>query len=75
MVMPCSRSAESPSTSSAKSGCELILEDHLAVVKQPPDQRRLAVIHRAAGDEAQHRLVLVLLKIGVDILRLSLIHI
>src|SRR3546814_12627163 len=32
---------------------ELILEDHFAVVKQPPDQRRLAVVDRSAGDEAQ----------------------
>jgi hypothetical protein len=47
---------------------QLILEDHLAVVKQPPDQRRFAVIDRSAGDEAQHGLVLVLHKIGVDVL-------
>src|SRR3546814_12704528 len=26
---------------------ELILEDHFAVVKQPPDQRRLAVVDRS----------------------------
>lgn len=32
---------------------ELILEDPLAVVQQPPDQGRLAVVDRAAGDEAQ----------------------
>ena len=83
MVMPCSRSAARPSTSSAKSiswPCvptfpgigfelaELVLEDHLGIVQQPPDQRRLAVIDAAAGDEAQHRLVLVLVEIGVDIL-------
>ena len=66
--MPCSRSASSPSTSRAKSISspvvpwraevlrqrrELILEDQLGVVQQPADQRRLAVIDRAAGDEAQ----------------------
>ena len=75
MVMPCSRSAARPSTSSAKSMfCalradllrvrlqrrELILEDHLRVVQQPADQRRFAVIDAAAGDEAQQALVLVL---------------
>jgi hypothetical protein len=74
MVMPCSRSAARPSTSRAKSislalgadllgvGFErrqLVLEDHLAVVEQPADQRRLAVVDRAAGDEAQQALVLV----------------
>ena len=83
MVMPCSRSAASPSTSSAKSISwpwvptslavgfqrgQLVFEDHLAVIEQPPDQRGLAVIHRPAGDESQHGLVLMLLQIGVDIL-------
>ena len=73
MVMPCSRSASSPSTSSAKSmsspfvPCllrialergELVLEDQLGVVEQPADQRRLAVVDRAAGQEAQQRLLL-----------------
>src|SRR5690606_9237489 len=43
-------------------------EDHLRIVEQAPDQRGLAVIHAAAGDETQHRLVLVLIEIGVDIL-------
>ena len=75
MVMPCSRSAARPSTSSAKSmfwpcvpirlriGLErgqLVLEDHLAIVQQPADQRRFAVVDAAAGDEAQQALVLVL---------------
>jgi hypothetical protein len=48
---------------------QLILENHLRVIKQPADQRRLAVVHRAAGDEAQQRLVLMLFEIGVDVLR------
>jgi hypothetical protein len=39
---------------------QLILEDHLAVIEQPADERRLAIVHRPAGDEAQHGLVLVL---------------
>ena len=47
---------------------ELILEDHLAVVKKPSDQRRFAVIHGAAGDEPQQRLALMLGEIGVDVL-------
>ena len=75
MVMPCSRSADSPSTSSAKSmpspcvPCfllsassvdKLVVEDLLGVVEQPPDQRRLAVVDAAAGDEAQQLLPLLL---------------
>ena len=47
---------------------ELVLEDHLRIVQQASDQSGLAVIDTAAGDEAQQRLVLVLLKTGVDIL-------
>ena len=39
---------------------ELVLEDHLGIVEQPADQRGLAVVDAAAGDEAQQRLVLVL---------------
>ena len=34
-------------------GRELILEDQLGIVQQPSDQGRLAVVNRAAGDEAQ----------------------
>jgi len=68
MVMPCSRSAARPSTRRAKSISCPCLEDHLAVIEKPPDQRRLAVIHRPAGDEAQHRLVLVDFQIFVDVL-------
>ena len=84
--MPCSRSAERPSTSSAKSRSpprvphllrvgrqrrELIVEDHLRFVEQPADQRRLAVVDAAAGDEAQQALVLVALEVGVDVGRRS----
>ena len=47
---------------------ELILEDQLGVVEQPPDQRRLAVVHRPAGDEAKQRLVLVPIEIGLNVL-------
>ena len=32
---------------------ELVLEDRLRVVEQPADQRRLAVVDRAGGGEAQ----------------------
>ena len=46
---------------------ELILEDHLAVIEQAPDQRGLAVVDRSAGDEAQQRLGLMLRQIGVDV--------
>ena len=72
MVMPCSRSASRPSTSSAKSMSspvvpnflrvlferrEMIFEQQLGIVEQPADQRGLAVIDAAAGEEAQQRLL------------------
>ena len=66
MVMPCSRSARSPSVSRAKSkapasdspggfrdGAHVIFVDVLRIVQQPADQRGLAVIHAARGGEAQ----------------------
>ena len=46
---------------------QLVLEDHLRVVQQPADERRLAVVDAAAGDEAQQRLVLVLHQVGIDV--------
>ena len=39
---------------------KLVVEDLLGVVEQPPDQGRLAVVHAAAGDEAQKLLPLLL---------------
>ena len=47
---------------------QLVLEDHLGVVEQAADQGRLAVVHRAAGEEAQQALVLVGVEIGLDVL-------
>jgi hypothetical protein len=35
-------------------GRQLVVEDQPGFEQQPADQRRLAVVHRAAGDEAQH---------------------
>ena len=35
---------------------QLILEDQLGVIQQSADQRALAVVHAAAGDEFQHAL-------------------
>ena len=46
---------------------QLIIEQALAVVQQPPDQRALAIIHAAAGDEAQQWLVLVLFEVTGDV--------
>ncbi len=34
---------------------KLVVEDELLLVEKPPDQRRLAVIDRAAGEDAQGR--------------------
>ena len=66
MVMPCSRSARRPSVSSARfvysapirslvalDRLELVLEDRLRVVEQPPDERGLAVVDGPGGGEAQ----------------------
>jgi hypothetical protein len=39
---------------------ELVVEDLARLVQQPSDQRRLAVVDAAAGDEAQQLLVLLL---------------
>ena len=49
-------------------GGHLVVQDHLGIIEQSPDQGRLAVVHRAAGDEAQQALVLVGLEVGVDVL-------
>ena len=53
---------------------QVVLEDQLRVVQQAADQRALAVVDAAAGDEAQHRLVLVALEIGVDVRGEQLVH-
>jgi hypothetical protein len=37
-------------------GRELVVEDELRIVEQPADERALAVIDAAAGDEAQQAL-------------------
>jgi hypothetical protein len=83
MVMPCSRSAARPSTSRAKSissPCvptrllsafqrgQLVFEDHLGIVEQPPDQGDLPSSTLPQVMKRSRRLVLVLLEIGVDIL-------
>ena len=47
---------------------ELVLEQHLRLVQQPADQRALAVVDAAAGDEAQQALALVRLQVGEDVL-------
>ena len=82
MVIPCSRSAARPSTSSAKSrsppwvptffesasqGRQVVLEDQLRVVEQPADERALAVVDTPAGDETEHRLGVVALQVGIDV--------
>ena len=46
---------------------ELVVEDQLAVIEQPPDQGGLAVVDAAAGQEAQQRLVGLLGEPKVDI--------
>ena len=46
---------------------ELILEEHLRFVQQSPDQRRLAVVHAAAGDEPQQALLLMRAEVALDV--------
>ena len=47
---------------------QLVVEDLLALVEQPSDQRRLAVVDAAASDEAQELLLLLLLQPGANII-------
>src|SRR5690606_11950935 len=47
---------------------QLVLVDQLRLVQQAADQRALAVIDAAAGDEAQQVLVLVGLQVTQDVL-------
>ena len=46
---------------------QLVIEQAPALVQQAPDQGALAIVHAAAGDEAQQRLVLVRLEAGGDV--------
>jgi hypothetical protein len=48
---------------------ELVFVKELRIVKEAPDQRRLAVVDGAAGDEPQHRLFLVRVEISDDVFR------
>jgi hypothetical protein len=48
---------------------ELVLEDHARVVEQAADERGLAVVHRADGDEAAELLAPVLLEVALDVRR------
>ena len=45
---------------------ELVLVDALGVVEQPADERALAVVHAAAGEEAEELLALVACEVLVD---------
>jgi len=54
MVMPCSRGAVTLGILLQRR--ELVFEDQLGIIEQPADQRRLAVIDRAAGQKAQQAL-------------------
>jgi hypothetical protein len=46
----------------------VVLEQELRLVQEPPDQRALAVVDRAAGDEAEQALLLVRLQVREDVL-------
>ncbi len=48
-------------------GLHVVVEDHVRVVQEPADERALAVVHAAAGDEAQQFLLLVQAQIGFDV--------
>ena len=66
MVMPCSRSARSPSVNKLRSAVsrpfflldvstasQLIFKNALAVIQQPPNERALAIVHAACCGETQ----------------------
>ncbi len=78
MVMPCSRSAGEAVDQQGEVQVialrahlpgvhgqrrQLVFIDQLGFIQQPADQRALAVIHAAAGNEAQQVLVLVGLQV------------
>jgi hypothetical protein len=48
-------------------GGQVVFEEQLALEQQPPDKRALAVVHAAAGDEAQQPLVLVGVQVAFDV--------
>ena len=48
-------------------GVEMVLEHEMRLVEQSADQRALAVVDAAAGDEAQQRLVLVRVEVLLDV--------
>ena len=52
----------------------MVLEHELGVVEQPTDQGGFPVIHAATGDEPQHRLVFVLIEVGLDIILKQIVH-
>jgi hypothetical protein len=62
------RALRAPACRVAFDRLELVVEDQAAFPEQPADQRALAVVHRAAGDEAQQRLALVPLEEILDAL-------
>ena len=47
---------------------QLVLEHHLRIPEQAPDECALAVINAAAGDEAQQRFFFLAFEIGENIL-------
>ena len=59
----------------ARQGRELVLENQLGVVQQPADERRFAIVHRAAGQEAQQALLAPASAVSIrSILRASSFH-
>jgi hypothetical protein len=46
---------------------EVVLEDQLGLPQQAADERALAVVDAAAGDEAQEALVALLSQVGLDV--------
>jgi hypothetical protein len=52
----------------ASNGLQMILIDHLRVMQQAADQRALAVVDVAAGEETQELLALVLRQVREDVL-------
>ena len=53
----------------ARGGGERVLVHHVGVVQEPPDERALPVVDRAAGEEAEEVLALVAREVLLDVAR------
>ena len=53
---------------------QLVVKDRLALEQQASNQRALAIIHAAAGNEAQQPFIALLVQKGCDVFGLQIAH-